>query len=242
MTDSNLQVLFEDNHILVVQKPAMVPVQADESGDLDLLQMAKNYIAERYHKPGKVYLGLVHRLDRPVGGVMVIARTSKAAQRLQGSMQQGLWQKRYLAVVEGKAEANAELIDFLWKDEKTRCSYAVDASKKGAKRAQLSYTCLDYQQELSLLDVALETGRHHQIRVQLASRNLPIWGDARYNPNSKAGQAIALFAYTLSFPHPTLREQMTFSALPAVTGPWQMFKGTLQEKCALSDINAATIE
>jgi 23S rRNA pseudouridine1911/1915/1917 synthase len=207
-----LDVLYEDNHLLAVLKPPNVPVQADESGDPDLLSIARAYIKERYKKPGAVYLGLVHRLDRPVGGVMVFARTSKAAQRLQETMQSGSWSKIYLAVVCGSAPKQAALTDYLYKDETTRTSSVVDEKTQGAKIAHLSFQKLAEKASLSLLAVVLDTGRHHQIRVQLTHAGFPIWGDARYNEASKPGQQIALWAAKLAFDHPTTKERMALAA------------------------------
>lgn len=218
-----LSVLYEDNHLLGVVKPQNVPTQADESGDDDLLSIARAYIKEQYQKPGAAYLGLVHRLDRPVGGVMVFARTSKAAQRLQEAMQSGSWGKTYLAVVCGSAPEHAELTDYLVKDETTRASSVTDAKTQGAKMARLSFKKLAEIDDLSLLAIALETGRHHQIRVQLSHAGLPIWGDARYNASSKPGQQIALWAAKLAFNHPTTKERISLASAPPETLPWTIF-------------------
>lgn len=209
-----IRVLYEDNHLLVVEKPANVPVQADASGDEDLLTACKGYIKEKYQKPGEVYLGLVHRLDRPVGGVMVFARTSKAAARLTEQFSAHRTEKRYAAVVEGYAPAEGKLTDFLWKDERTNTTSVVKEGTAGAKLAKLSYRTLARTKGLSLLDVSLQTGRPHQIRVQLSHSGLPILGDQRYNPAAQAGQQIRLWAYALTITHPTLKEPMTFYALP----------------------------
>lgn len=220
-----LNVIFEDNHLLVLQKQPNIPVQADSSGDKDLLNLAKEYIKTKYGKPGAVYLGLVHRLDRPVGGLIVFARTSKAAARLSADMQKGLWGKQYLAIVQGRLPEKANLSDYLARDEKTRNAYITDINNPNGKKADLRFERLSEEENgLSLLDIELLTGRHHQIRVQLSSRNWPIWGDARYNPDSKAGQQIALWAYKLNILHPTKRERMTFYALPPFSEkPWESF-------------------
>ena len=210
----NIRVLYEDNHLLVVEKPANVPVQADASGDEDLLTACKGYIKEKYQKPGEVYLGLVHRLDRPVGGVMVFARTSKAAARLTEQFSAHRAQKRYAAVVEGSAPAEARLSDFLLKNESTNTTSVVKEGTPGAKPARLSYRTLMRADGLSLLDVDLQTGRPHQIRVQLSHSGFPIKGDQRYNPNARVGDQIRLWAYALTIAHPTLKEPMTFYALP----------------------------
>ena len=210
----NVRVLYEDNHLLVVEKPANVPVQADASGDEDLLTACKGYIKEKYQKPGEVYLGLVHRLDRPVGGVMVFARTSKAAARLTEQFSAHKALKRYAAVVEGVAPGAGRLTDWLRKDESTNTTSVVLAGASGAKEARLSFRTLAREKGLSLLDVSLQTGRPHQIRVQLSHAGLPIRGDQRYNPDARVGEQIRLWAYALTIAHPTLKEPMTFYALP----------------------------
>ena len=210
----DIRVLYEDNHLLVVEKPMNVPVQADISGDEDLLTACKGYIKERYQKPGEVYLGLVHRLDRPVGGVMVFAHTSKAAARLTEQFSAHRTEKRYAAVVEGFAPAEGNLFDYLLKNEATNTTAVVPAGTPGAKPARLSFRTLAREKGLSLLDVNLQTGRPHQIRVQLSHRGLPLKGDQRYNPGARVGEQIRLWAYALTLTHPTLKEPMTFYALP----------------------------
>ena len=210
----NIRVLYEDNHLLVVEKPMNVPVQADASGDKDLLTACKGYIKERYQKPGEVYLGLVHRLDRPVGGVMVFARTSKAAARLTEQFSAHKAQKRYVAMVAGSAPSEGRLTDFLLKNESTNTTSVVQEGTLGAKQARLSFRTLARAEGLSLLDVNLQTGRPHQIRVQLSHAGFPIKGDQRYNPDAQVGEQIRLWAYALTIAHPTLKEPMTFYALP----------------------------
>lgn len=210
----NIRVLYEDNHLLVVEKPANVPVQADASGDEDLLTACRRYIKERYQKPGEVYLGLVHRLDRPVGGVMVFARTSKAAARLTEQFSAHRAMKRYAAIVEGSAPGEGRLTDWLLKNESTNTTSVVREGAPGAKQARLSFRTLARANGLSLLDVNLQTGRPHQIRVQLSNAGFPIRGDQRYNPAARVGDQIRLWAYALTIAHPTLKEPMTFYALP----------------------------
>ena len=210
----DIRVLYEDNHLLVVEKPANVPVQADASGDEDLLTACKGYIKEKYAKPGEVYLGLVHRLDRPVGGVMVFARTSKAAARLTEQFSAHRARKRYAAAVEGEAPAEGRLTDFLLKNESTNTTAVVPEGTPGSKQAKLSFRTLARDKGLSLLDVDLQTGRPHQIRVQLSHAGFSIHGDQRYNPAAKVGEQIRLWAYALTIAHPTLKEEMTFYALP----------------------------
>ena len=206
-----LKVLYEDNHIIVVEKPANIPSQGDKTGDEDMLTWIKAYLKEKYNKPGNVYLGLVHRLDRPVGGVMVFAKTSKAASRLSEEVRNKTFKKTYLAIVNGKMEQDkAELKDYLWKDEKTNTSYVVKSSKKNAKLAELDYEVIKYNKEKnqSLIKVNLHTGRHHQIRVQLSSRQHSILGDVKYH--GKSANKFYLWAYMLTIAHPTTKEEMTF--------------------------------
>ena len=217
-------ILYEDNHLLVVEKPENVPVQADASGDDDLLSILKAYVKEKYSKPGDVYLGLVHRLDRPVGGVMVFARTSKAAARLTAQFKDRRAKKRYVAIVEGEPKPADECEDWLFKDEATNTTRVVPEGTEGAKRAALRYTTLAKAHGTALLDLELFTGRPHQIRVQLSSRHLPIVGDMRYHPNAKPGTQIRLWSYQLTVQHPTLNEPMTFFSLP----PWTEFPAALQ--------------
>ncbi len=223
-----VKILYEDNHLLVVEKPPNIPVQADSSHDRDLLTILKDYIREKYQKPGEVYLGLVHRLDRPVGGVMVFARTSKAASRLQDAFSGHRdVKKRYCALVEGNPKAEEKLTGYIARDEKKGTAWLCGKDEKGAKIASLFYRRAAAKNGLSLLDIDLFTGRHHQIRLQMAGSRTPIWGDQRYNKNARPGQQIALWAYSLTFPHPTKKEPMTFTSLPA-GGAWADFHEALQ--------------
>ena len=222
-----MKILYEDNHILVVVKPVNMPVQRDETGDVDLLTSLKAYIKEKYDKPGEVFLGLVHRLDRPVGGVMVFARTSKAASRLMPQFAEKAGagaEKLYAAVVTGEPMPFVKSVYDCWlkKDEAERKSFVVPEGTEGAKRALLEARTVSVKGKLSLVDVKLKTGRHHQIRVQLSHGGNPIWGDQKYNPDAVPGQQIALFAYSLSFEHPTTHERVTFTALPE-GGAWREF-------------------
>ena len=204
-----MKVLFEDNHLLVVEKPVNVPMQGDSSGDKDLLTMGKEYLKEKYQKPGNVYLGLVHRLDRPVGGVCVFAKTSKAASRLAKEIEDGSFRKEYLAVViDNGLEDHGHFEDYLLKDPKTN---TVKVDPKG-KKAVLEYEVLNRKDGLALVRIDLFTGRSHQIRVQFSNRNHPLWGDQRYNKNSKTGQQIALWSYRLTLTHPVSKEVMTFTS------------------------------
>ncbi|MBR3511842.1 MAG: RluA family pseudouridine synthase [Clostridia bacterium] len=217
-----LKVLYEDNHIIVVEKPVNIPSQGDKTGDLDLLTMVKEYIKEKYNKPGEVYLGLVHRLDRPTGGVMVFARTSKAASRLSEQIREGKMHKKYLCIVDGKMEnEKGEYRDYLLKNEKTNTSKVVKEGTKNAKEAVLDYEVVKYNEEInmSVLKVNLHTGRHHQIRVQMASRGHSLSGDQKYGTRGR-GKQLALWAYSLTFTHPTTKEEMTFEDYPEEVGSW----------------------
>ena len=208
-----MKVLYEDNHLLVIVKPVNVPMQEDDSKDDDLLNMARRYLKEKYAKPGNVYLGLVHRLDRPVGGVCVFAKTSKAASRLSDQIRKHEFHKEYLAVVEDNGiEDKGHLEDRLLKDARTN---TVRIDPKG-KEAQLDYEVMKRKDGLALVRVYLRTGRSHQIRVQFSSRGHALWGDQRYNKKAIRGQQIALWSYRLSFIHPVSREIMEFTCEPDV--------------------------
>ena len=202
-----INIIYEDNHLLVVEKNINIPVCEDESKDLDLLSILKNYIKEKYNKPGNVYLGLVHRLDRPVGGIMVFAKTSKAASRLSDQVRTHKLKKEYHAVVLGNVEKTGVLKDNLLKDNKTNMT-KVD---KNGKEAILEYNLIDYKENYSLVKINLKTGRSHQIRVQFSSRNHPLFGDQRYNKEAKVGEQIALFASSLEFIHPVSKETLKFT-------------------------------
>ena len=219
-----LKVLYEDNHIIVVIKPYNIPSQSDKTNDIDMLSLVKEYIKEKYQKPGNVYVGLVHRLDRPVGGIMVFAKTSKAASRLSESIRNKSFSKTYLAVVNGKFEKqNGVLENYLWKDEALNMSKVVGKDKKGAKLARLTYEVLTEKNDLSLVKINLETGRHHQIRVQFASRNHSLYGDQKYGTRGR-GKQLCLWAYKLSFAHPTTKEHLEFTDYPEPIGSWVILK------------------
>ena len=216
-----INVLYEDNHLLVVEKPVYMPVCEDESRDLELLTVLKEYLKKKYQKPGNVYLGLVHRLDRPVGGVMVFARTSKAASRLSREVANHELEKVYLAVVEGKVPEQGEMVDYLVKDKKKNQSYVTD--KQHGKEARLHYKRLNYCDGFSLVEVHLETGRSHQIRLQFSSRGFPLVGDAKYNLHHDGKTSIALFAKKLSFYHPITKEKLSFELNEPKRYPFNLF-------------------
>ncbi len=213
-----INILFEDNHLLVVEKPVNMPSCPDESKDDNLLDVLKAYLVEKYNKPNQAYLGLIHRLDRPVGGVMVFGKTSKSSSRLSQQVREKKFTKKYYAVVSGSPKSEAKLSDKLLKDSKRNI---VKVDKQG-KLAILSYKLLETVDSLNLLDVEIETGRPHQIRVQLSNQKTPIWGDQKYNKDAVVGQSIALYAYQLSFYHPITKELLTFSCQPK-TKPFNQF-------------------
>ena len=221
-----LKIIYEDNHIIVVEKPVNVPSQSDKTGDKDLLTMIKEYLKEKYHKQGEAYLGLVHRPERPVGGVMVYAKTSKAAARLSEQIRQKQFTKKYLVIVDGKMEQKQGILEnYLWKNERTNTSKVVEEGTKNSKYAKLKYEVLKYVPEtnLSVLKITLETGRHHQIRVQLSHAGHSIYGDQKYGSRGK-GKQIALWAYELSFIHPITKEKLNFTDMPETIGTWSNLK------------------
>lgn len=217
-----MKILYEDNHLIIVEKEPNIPSQADKTGDKDMLTLVKDYIKEKYKKPGDVYIGLVHRLDRPVGGIMVFARTSKAASRLSEQIRNKDFQKKYLAIVDGKFEKQkGTLEDYIYKDERNNISKIVDRDKKNAKLASLEYKVLNYddKRNLTLVKISLHTGRHHQIRVQMANAGHSLFGDQKYGTRGKNKQ-IRLWAYQVTFNHPTTKEQIQIRDCP----DWTMCK------------------
>lgn len=221
---NKLNVIYEDNHIIVVEKPVNIPSQGDKTGDIDMLTIIKEYIKEKYSKPGNVYLGLVHRLDRPVGGIMVFAKTSKAAARLSESIRNKEFNKYYLVIADGKFDKKTGVLeDYLLKNERTNTSKVVKEGTKNAKFARLEYEVIKYNEEinLSVLKIKLDTGRHHQIRLQLASRNHSICGDQKYGIRGR-GKQISLWAYKLEFPHPITKETLSFELEPVHIGSWKI--------------------
>ncbi len=205
-----IQIVYCDNHVLVAVKPPNMPAQADDSGDLDMFTLMKQYIKEAYQKPGDVYLGLLHRLDRPVGGLMAFARTSKAAARLSEQLRSHAMERGYFAVVRGDPPESARLESM------------IERPDGPPQSAALSFWRVARQDGLSLLAVRLETGRKHQIRIQLAEAGYPIWGDARYG-GGKPGEQIALLGARLSLTHPTTKEALCFRTEPPDAFPWRNF-------------------
>lgn len=224
----HIDVLYEDNHLLIVEKPVNIAVQEDASKDMDLLNMLKSYIKEKYNKPGDVYLGLVHRLDRPVGGVIVFARTSKAASRLSNELRKQQIYRKYKAIIRGTLpNKQGELVDYLYKDRKKNLVSVVSSKNKDGKKAILEYKVLSKKDNLSMLEVELKTGRSHQIRVQLANQGTPLYGDQKYGEHvNKHGQQIALWASSLSVKHPTKDEMITVESEPPKEYPWAEFTHT----------------
>lgn len=229
---SSIEILYEDNHLLGIVKPVNIPVQEDATGDLDLLNILKEDVKQRYNKPGNVYMGLVHRLDRPVGGAMVFAKTSKSASRLSESVRSRSFRKIYLTVVHGKLPSSkGRLIDTLLKDEKSNTVSVVRKGTPGGKEAILDYTVLGTSEGFSLLKVDLLTGRSHQIRVQLSTIGCPLYGDQKYGASvNKPGQQIALWSALVGFPHPTTKEEINIISLPPQSYPWNLWSQELQKQ------------
>ena len=224
-----VDILYEDNHLIVCIKPQNVPSQQDSSLDKDMLTIVKEYIKEKYNKPGNVYVGLVHRLDRPTGGLMVFAKTSKAASRLSAQFAENDCHKQYLAVVGGVVLQSKQKIEsYLKKDEKTNIVTIAKKDEIGAKKAELEYELIASKNNLSLLKVNLFTGRSHQIRVQMQSIGHALFGDAKYGNNNEKNN-LALWSYKLEFVHPTLNKLMQFTSLPNTSvAPWNIFKNEVK--------------
>jgi len=225
ISDGNIDILYEDNHLLVVKKPVNMLTQGDETKDADLLTLLKQDLKQRYNKPGNVFLGLVHRLDRPVGGVMVFAKTSKAASRLSEQVRSRQFKKVYLAVVHGILDnSEGRLENYLIKDSRSNTVRIVDSEAEGGKKALLDYRVLGAAKGFSLVRIDLNTGRPHQIRVQFSNIGHPLYGDQKYGQNvNKPGQQIALWSSLITLLHPVLKEQDSFECLPPSTEPWIWF-------------------
>ncbi len=226
MENNELNVLYEDNHVIVVLKPQMTACCPDESGDENLFDIVKNYIKTTYNKQGNAYLGLIHRLDRPTGGVMVFAKTSKAAARLSEQMRSGGFEKKYFAVLCGvPAKKQGTLENYLRKNSLNNTVYVATQSEEGAKFAKLDYDVIATERGLSLAEITLHTGRTHQIRVQTASINCPVYGDMRYGGEKAVKGKLALWAYSLRFTHPTTGEALRFIIEPPKEeNPWKNFQ------------------
>ena len=225
MDNFGFEILYEDNHIIVVEKPQNMPTCEDVTKDLDLLSAVKTYIKTVYEKPGEAFVGLVHRLDRPTGGVMVFAKTSKCAARLTEQLKNHEMSKNYLCVTLGKPlQDSARLSCYLVKDAKTNTVSLATQSDYGAKQATLEYQVLANYNDMSLVKVKLLTGRSHQIRVQMSKQNnTVIFGDFKYGDKSHGGN-LALWAYQLKFNHPISKKQMVFTVLPDTEKvPWKAF-------------------
>lgn len=221
----NLEVVYEDNHIIVVRKPANVLTQGDSTNDISMLEIIKDYIKMKYKKKGNVFLGLLHRLDRPVSGIMVFARTSKGASRISDQIRRKVFKKTYYAVLLGNLKENkGDLKDYLYKNKKENKVYVVDKNHKEAKLAELSYEVIERKENMTLVKIDLKTGRAHQIRVQFASKGYPLYGDKRYAKNlNKNNNQIALFSNKIEFEHPTKKEKLEFCIKPNEIYPWNLF-------------------
>ncbi len=228
----NLEILHEDNHTIVVNKKASDIVQGDKTGDEPLPERIKKYLKEKYQKPGNVFCGVVHRLDRPTSGALVFARTSKALERLNEQFREKETQKTYWAIVENKPAKTADtLVNYLSKNEKQNKSYVTTEKDKNAKKAILSYQTLSSSDKYHLLEVNLETGRHHQIRCQLANIGCIIKGDLKYGANrSNPDGSICLHARSLSFTHPTTKEEIKLTAPVPKDTLWMFFEEAVNNK------------
>ena len=234
-----INIVYEDNHVIVAVKPPNMLSQADKTKDADMLSQVKEYIKIKYNKPGNVYVGLVHRLDRPVGGLMVFAKTSKAAARLSAQMREHEMGREYLCVTEGQVKDKFTLINYLIQNERLNRVMVCDADERGAQEAILHGHCLSRKGGTSLCVLRLETGRKHQIRVQMKEMGAPLWGDHRYG-HGIPGQQIALWGYKLTFEHPTTKNIMTFQHLPCGS-VWNYYADELTDMAIRFANSAANI-
>lgn len=230
-----MKVIYEDNHLIIVNKSPGEIVQGDKTGDKPLSEILKDYVKTKYNKPGEVFLGVIHRLDRPVSGIVVFAKTSKALARMNTLISSREVKKTYWAIVKGvPSEPQGHLIDYLWKNETQNKSYIVPETHKGALRAELEYNLLAKGEDYSLLEVNLMTGRHHQIRVQLSAIGLTIRGDLKYGyPRSNPDGSIHLHARKIEFLHPVKQTPMIIEALPPKERMWMIFKDLWDKGTAL---------
>ena len=221
-----MKVIYEDNHLIIVNKTSGEIVQGDKTGDKPLSEILKEYVKAKYEKPGEVFLGVIHRLDRPVSGIVMFARTSKALARMNTLISSREIKKTYWAIVKGvPAEPEGHLINYLWKNDTQNKSYIVPETHKGALRAELEYKLIAKSKDYSLLEVNLMTGRHHQIRVQLSAIGLTIKGDLKYGyPRSNPDGSISLHARKIEFIHPIKLTPMVITALPPNERMWMIFQ------------------
>ncbi len=220
----DIPIIFEDNHLLVISKPHDVLSQEDHTGDPDVLTLCKEYLKKKSDKTGSVYLGLIHRLDRPVGGLMVLAKNSNAAGGLSKQIRERTMQKTYWAIVNGNPPLNGVLTHHLLKDRQTNTVETVSPTHRKGKKALLSYSRLDQSDGLTLLSLHLQTGRPHQIRVQLSKEGYPVWGDYKYGKSTQPdGRTIALRSVELSFKHPSTHNLVHFTLPPPNVKPWSIF-------------------
>lgn len=226
------RILLEDNHLLIFNKLPSEIVQGDKTGDVPLVDLLKVYIKEKFQKPGNVFLGLVHRLDRPASGAVIFARTSKALSRMSELLREGSLKKIYWAVVKEKPPRDTDhLVHFLKKNEEQNKSYVFENDVKGSKRAELKYRLLNSSQHYHLLEIELLTGRHHQIRAQLAAIGCPIKGDLKYGfPRSNEDGSIHLHARSVEFVHPVSKEVVRIMAQPPEDRLWEYFHSNLIER------------
>jgi len=221
-----MEILYEDNHLIIANKAVGEIVQGDKTGDEPLVETLKRYIKEKYNKPGAVFCGVTHRLDRPVSGVVVFARTSKALERMNKLFAEHVdIKKTYWAIVCGKpSDAKGTLENWLVRNEKQNKSYAYDKERPNAKKAILDYVVLAYGERYTLLSIILKTGRHHQIRCQLAAAGMPIKGDLKYGaPRSNPDGGISLHARSIEFEHPVSHELVSVVAEPSANDIWRKF-------------------
>ena len=231
MNLKGVEIIFEDNHILVVNKPSGILSQKDKTGDDSIIEILKHYIKIKYNKPGDVFLGSVHRLDRPTSGVMVFARTSKALTRLTTSLRNNEFNKRYLAILEGNVyDPQGKLSHYLVKDNRLNKVKAYKNDIQGSKKAELEFKVLNRKNDMSLLKVTLLTGRPHQIRTQFSKEYFPILGDIKYGSKKNfRNRSFYLHSFSLEFPHPTKKDLLIFKHLPNLDNfIWSMFKENLK--------------
>jgi len=224
-TDPDIPIIFEDDHLLVIDKPHGLLSQEDRTGDPNVLSLCKDYLSRVQDGKATPYLGLLHRLDRPVGGLMILARNHDAARKLNRQFRDQTLQKNYITIAEGKTPVNGVWIHHLAKDHDKNVVHTVDKDKPGSKKAVLSYQQLSVRRNLSLLSIHLQTGRPHQIRVQLAAEGYPVWGDYKYgSPGQPQGRTVALRSYEMSFVHPSTGNRMSLRTTIPNTEPWNYFE------------------